>query len=1209
MITGVVLARNEAANIVACLDALRPHVEETILIDMASEDQTVALAQPLVDQVLHHPLVPDFDVARNLAISAAKYDWLWFVDADERIAARTGEVVRQLVRDHGHEFEALVIPFKSYFCGQWMQHCGWWPGYTMPRVLKRGTFQFASRLHGGVEVNGRQLRLPADPDLGVDHFSYRSVEHYLEKLNRYTSTEAGQLADSGQQWDWRIALREMVRDLWVYYEFNPGHLDRERGWSLSWLSGQYRWLSRAKLIDVRTKDPDAPPVFGGTAPETLDEVLDLWQRELAALRARHPRLPLGIVWRSPVYDPSGYADEARAFIKGLAQGERPLRVDEVRWSDRRCVLPTGDEALLRALARAQRTPQAIAITDCIPTLVEPDPHAAYNVVRTTFETDRLPPEWLAHLARFDEIWVPSQQNVSAFRRSGVPPERLRLVPSCYDETVYRPEGPRIELPEALRGRFVFLSVFDWQLRKGWDVLLRAYCQEFSRNEGVGLLLKITRSHGHTLPIVRGQADDILGETGDSLIRRPEIVITDAELSAEEMAALYRSVQAFVLPSRGEGWGRPYLEALACGLPVIGTRHLGSDQFLTDENAVRIAGSLVPISEAAAREIPPYRGHQWVEPDLQELRQAMQRLVTDAGLRQQLAAAGARESSSHYGLASGRQAVESEITRIEGQLVPSPVPPPAKDAVRTVLEGEFFAHHSFANVNEQLAIHLAEDERVALRLHRVQHQPVYDHEIPHAWKLRPYLSRSFEEPPQITIRHAFPPNWQPLPAGKWVHIQPWEFGHLPVDWIEPLQRHVDEVWVPSQYVERVFIQSGIPSEKIRVIPWGVDPNVFAPEAEPLLLPTDKTFRFLYVGGLISRKGFDTLLAAYLQEFGPSDDVCLVVKELGSQTFYRYGNFRESLLAAQADPRQPKIVALDQPFTAGQLASLYTACDCLAAPYRAEGFGLPILEGMACGLAPLVTAGGAADDFTSAETAYLVPGREVPTTHDWQLCGPPLEFEVSVDDVRAAMRRAYEDRELTRRLGQAASQFVRAQFTWRKTVQQMAERLRALAQDERPRMTFPDPEPAEHAPGSNGKPQLGACLISRQSERQLPFALAQWAPFVDELVVVVVGNGDRSAAIAREYGAQVVELDDGETPALREAASHVTRADWHFWTDLDDRIDERDAERLRSIAGGLPAPIHELQLDLTWSNLAVSDLRPDGKFRLYRNGASKSLTKVT
>lgn len=1192
MLTGVVLARNEAANIVECFTALRPHVEEAILIDMESGDATVELARPFVEQVLRHPLIANFDSARNLAIPAAQHDWLWFVDADERVSAHVGQVVRQLIAEQGNQFEAILIPFKSYFCGQWMRNCGWWPGYTMPRVLKRGHFRFSERLHGGVELDGRQIRLPPDPTLGIDHFSYRSVEHYLEKLNRYTSTEAAQLASQGAQWDWREALREMIRDLWMYYEYNPGQLDQERGWILSWLSGQYRWLARAKLIDLPV-DPERPPPFGGAAPGHLDEVVDLWKRELSALRVRAPKLPLGIVWRSPLFDPSGYADEGRAFVKALALNDRPVRAEEIHWSDKQCTLEKTDAALLNALTRAERPPHAVTITDCIPTLVEPDRSAALNILRTTFETDRLPEGWLERLTAFDEVWVISQQNYRSFRRSGYPPERMRVVPSCYDETLYHPDGPRLALPDEVRGRFVFLSVFDWQLRKGWDILLRAYAEEFSSGESVGLLLKITRSHGHTLPAVRAQAEEVLADLGQSLVHRPDILFWDQALSAREMAALYRSASAFVLPSRGEGWGRPYMEAMACGLPTIGTRHLGSADFMTDENSFLVDASSVAVPEMAAREIPPYRGHRWFEPDLMGLRRAMRHVFTHEDSRRQRAARAATQIPVRFGLEAGRSAVVGAIAQSEQRLASPTIARPTIGQSRVVLEGEFFAAHSFANVNEQIALALAQDERIALSLSRIRNQPTYDDEVPHAWQLRPYFDRPIGQA-QVTIRHAFPPSWEPLGDGFWIHIQPWEFGHLPRDWVGPLHDHVHEAWVPTQYVKRVYINSGIPAEKVHVVPWGIDPGVFRPDAEPWLLPTTKTFRFLFVGGLIGRKGFDTVLEAYLAEFGPADDVCLVIKDLGSQTFYRYGHLRDDLLKALDNPSNPAIAYLQERMTAGQLASLYTACDCFAAPYRAEGFGLPILEAMACGLAPIVPQGGAADDFTSPETAYVIPAREVETTHDWALTGPPLELSVAVADVRRAMRLAYEDRERTHQLGQAASRFVAGQFTWAKTAARISDRIMQLTASLPP---LASDLPLRKQPATSGKPPvLAACLVAT-SDGQLGRALAELTPFVDETIVVAAEGMENVSAIANEYGARAILVPNLKRYEQGDLPEHSISAPWFFRIRLEDRLAETDAEQLRPLILRQSPQVQELFIEMPQSRIASNNGCP-GRLRIER-----------
>lgn len=138
---------------------------------MESDDATIELARPLVDKILKHELVSNFDCARNIAIPEASNQWLWFVDADERLSLAIGEVINNLVREKGDDFEAINIPFKTYFCGKWMEHSGWWPGYTMPGVLKKEHFRFSERLHGGVECSGREIRIAADPNLGIDHFS------------------------------------------------------------------------------------------------------------------------------------------------------------------------------------------------------------------------------------------------------------------------------------------------------------------------------------------------------------------------------------------------------------------------------------------------------------------------------------------------------------------------------------------------------------------------------------------------------------------------------------------------------------------------------------------------------------------------------------------------------------------------------------------------------------------------------------------------------------------------------------------------------------------------------------------------------------------------------------------------------------------------------------------------------------------------------
>src|SRR5438046_1623249 len=141
-ITACILARNEEHRLEGALQSLQGWTDQILVIDNESEDATVEVARRYTEHVLTAARAVNFDAARNLAIEHATSGWLFYLDADERASARLGHEVRRLIRDHGEEFEALLIPFKHYFCGKWMQHCGWWPGYTRPQLLKKGYFHY-----------------------------------------------------------------------------------------------------------------------------------------------------------------------------------------------------------------------------------------------------------------------------------------------------------------------------------------------------------------------------------------------------------------------------------------------------------------------------------------------------------------------------------------------------------------------------------------------------------------------------------------------------------------------------------------------------------------------------------------------------------------------------------------------------------------------------------------------------------------------------------------------------------------------------------------------------------------------------------------------------------------------------------------------------------------------------------------------------------
>ncbi|MBX9579485.1 MAG: glycosyltransferase, partial [Gemmataceae bacterium] len=297
--------------------------------------------------------------------------------------------------------------------------------------------------------------------------------------------------------------------------------------------------------------------------------------------------------------------------------------------------------------------------------------------------------------------------------------------------------------------------------------------------------------------------------------------------------------------------------------------------------------------------------------------------------------------------------------------------PDRPRVAVAWDGEFEPAHSLAAVNRAVCGELiARGQDVAL-IRPPAPGPAGSHV-----RLAAELAARFGHPvrPEVTVRHRWPPDLTP-PAGggAFVLVQPWEYGRLPRAWVGPIRAAVDEVWVPSGSVARAYTESGVPADRVRVVPNGVDPDRFRPGLDPLPLATGKRVRLLYVGGTIWRKGFDLLLAAYRRAFSAADDVCLVVKDMGTTTFYRGQTAGAAVAALAGDPAAPAVEYLEGDLAEDDLPRLYAACDALVLPYRGEGFGLPVLEAMACGRPVVVTAGGPTDEFVPPAAGWRVPAR--------------------------------------------------------------------------------------------------------------------------------------------------------------------------------------------------------------------------------------------
>jgi len=198
-------------------------------------------------------------------------------------------------------------------------------------------------------------------------------------------------------------------------------------------------------------------------------------------------------------------------------------------------------------------------------------------------------------------------------------------------------------------RFVFYSSFKFEYRKGWDLLIDAYWDTFTASDAVvlqlqtyvPLFLRFDRSNaaeGDVREKLRLRAMQMRGKRLDELAAVEWVVApvamdadparraaVEADVIARGVPALSRAdvrdrlaaADAFVLPTRGEGWGLPIAEAMAMALPTIVTNHSGPSAYATDASAY-----LVPVLDGVDEK-------GFARPDPAALRRQLRQVVADS----------------------------------------------------------------------------------------------------------------------------------------------------------------------------------------------------------------------------------------------------------------------------------------------------------------------------------------------------------------------------------------------------------------------------------------------------------------------------------------------------------------------------------------------------------------------------------------------------
>jgi len=236
-LSAIIIAKNEARNIGACLDSLA-FCDERIVVDGESDDGTPEIARAKGARVMTAAW-HGFGAQKNLALSLAGGDWVLSIDADERVSPALAQAIEDAVARHG--VDGYEIPRRSSFLGREMKHSGWSPDFVL-RLFRRGRARFTDDLvHERVICEGEVGRLAE----ALLHYPVIRLEDALGRMDRYSTAGAEMLVASGRSVSFGSGI---AHGLWSFlraYVWRLGFLDGREGFLLAVANAEgtyYRYM-------------------------------------------------------------------------------------------------------------------------------------------------------------------------------------------------------------------------------------------------------------------------------------------------------------------------------------------------------------------------------------------------------------------------------------------------------------------------------------------------------------------------------------------------------------------------------------------------------------------------------------------------------------------------------------------------------------------------------------------------------------------------------------------------------------------------------------------------------------------------------------------------------------------------------------------------------------------------------------------------------
>ncbi len=247
-ISAALITCNEEQNIAGALESLS-WVNEIVVVDSGSSDSTLEICRRFTDKIFHRNWTGYVD-QKNYAVEKALHNWIFSLDADERVSPELRAEIEALEREE-IRCSGYRIPRVAFFMGRWIRHGTWYPDYQLRLFDRRRARWEGGRVHESVKIQGKPELLTGE----IHHFTYRSFSDYLNRLEIYSNLAALDYLDKGKAVAPINLLAKPFAAFVSSYLLKRGLLDGAPGFVVAVLSAVSAFFKHAKLYELKRNTP------------------------------------------------------------------------------------------------------------------------------------------------------------------------------------------------------------------------------------------------------------------------------------------------------------------------------------------------------------------------------------------------------------------------------------------------------------------------------------------------------------------------------------------------------------------------------------------------------------------------------------------------------------------------------------------------------------------------------------------------------------------------------------------------------------------------------------------------------------------------------------------------------------------------------------------------------------------------------------------